>query len=94
SRATYLKSALDDSQAACTEAKSLISTLTSEKDGLVSEVSTLHYAFRDFKEKMKAQQEAQAQVLYNRVAKLEAHVMDVSDRLEGEFYPAYLTALT
>ncbi|GJT76327.1 hypothetical protein Tco_1043052 [Tanacetum coccineum] len=62
-------------------------------DGLASEVSTLHSAFRDFKEKMEAQQEAQAQVLYNRVAKLEAHVMYVSGRLEGEFYPVYLTAL-
>ncbi|GJT76329.1 hypothetical protein Tco_1043054 [Tanacetum coccineum] len=93
SRATYLKSALDDSHAACTEARNLISTLTSERDGLASEVSTLHSAFRDFKEKMEAQQEAQAQVLYNRVAELEAHVMDVSGRLEGEFYPAYLTAL-
>ncbi|GJS59381.1 hypothetical protein Tco_0654165 [Tanacetum coccineum] len=89
SRATYLKSALDDSQAACTEAKNLISTLTSERDGLASKVSTLHYAFCDFKKKMEAQQEAQAQVLYNRVAELEAHVMDVSGRLEGEFYPAY-----
>ncbi|GKF09817.1 hypothetical protein Tco_0044041, partial [Tanacetum coccineum] len=85
SRATYLKSALDDSQASCTEAKSLISTLISERDGLASEVSTLHSAFCDFKEKMEAQQEAQAQVLYNRVAELEAHVMDVSGRLEGEF---------
>ncbi|GJR70157.1 hypothetical protein Tco_0016222 [Tanacetum coccineum] len=44
-------------------------------------------------EKMEAQQEEQAQELYNRVAELEAHVMDVSGRLEGEFYPAYLTAL-
>ncbi|GJW78101.1 hypothetical protein Tco_0139783 [Tanacetum coccineum] len=93
SRATYLKSALDDSQAACDEARNLISSLSSERDGLASEVSTLHSAFRDFKEKMEAQQEAQAQVLYNRVAELEAHVMDVSSRLEGEFYPAYLTAL-
>ncbi|GJT44025.1 hypothetical protein Tco_0952740 [Tanacetum coccineum] len=93
SRATYLKSALDDSQAACDEARNLISSLSSERDGLASEVSTLHSAFRDFKEKMEAQQEAQAQVLYNRVAELEAHVMDVSGRLEGEFYPAYLTAL-
>ncbi|GJV40464.1 hypothetical protein Tco_1418904 [Tanacetum coccineum] len=71
----------------------LISSLSSERDGLASEVSTLHSAFRDFKEKMEAQQEAQAQELYNRVAELEAHVMDVSGRLEGEFYPAYLTAL-
>ncbi|GJX42388.1 hypothetical protein Tco_0257378 [Tanacetum coccineum] len=93
SRASYLKSALDDSQAACGEARNLISSLSSERDGLASEVSTLHSAFRDFKEKMEAQQEAQAQELYNRVAELEAHVMDVSGRLEGEFYPAYLTAL-
>ncbi|GJT72715.1 RNA-directed DNA polymerase, eukaryota [Tanacetum coccineum] len=80
SRASYLKSALDDSQAACDEARNLISSLSSERDGLASE-------------KMEAQQEAQAQELYNRVAELEAHVMDVSGRLEGEFYPAYLTAL-
>ncbi|GJR30437.1 hypothetical protein Tco_1106669, partial [Tanacetum coccineum] len=65
-------------QAACNEARNLISTLSSERDGLASEVSTLHSAFRDFKEKMEAQQEAQAQALYNRVAELEAHVMDVS----------------
>ncbi|GJQ94046.1 hypothetical protein Tco_0005185 [Tanacetum coccineum] len=93
SRASYLKSALDDSQAACGEARNLISSLSSERDGLASEVSTLHSAFCDFKEKMEAQQEEQAQELYNHVAELEAHVMDVSGRLEGEFYPAYLTAL-
>ncbi|GKB04744.1 hypothetical protein Tco_0832939 [Tanacetum coccineum] len=63
SRATYLKSALDDSQAACDEARNLISSLSSERDGLASEVSTLHSAFRDFKEKMEAQQEAQAQMV-------------------------------
>ncbi|GKG20747.1 hypothetical protein Tco_0380548, partial [Tanacetum coccineum] len=37
SRATYLKSCLDDSQAACSEARNLISALTSERDGLASE---------------------------------------------------------
>ncbi|GJV05769.1 hypothetical protein Tco_1343425, partial [Tanacetum coccineum] len=93
SRASHLKSSLDDSQAACDKAKNLISSLSSEKDGLVSEVSILRSSFRDFKDKMEAQQEEQAQELYNRVAELEAHVMDVSGRLEGEFYPAYLTAL-
>ncbi|GKG12347.1 hypothetical protein Tco_0346584, partial [Tanacetum coccineum] len=58
SRASYLKSALDDSQAACGEARNLISSLSSERDGLASEVSTLHSSFRDFKEKIEAQQEA------------------------------------
>ncbi|GJS31230.1 hypothetical protein Tco_0491850 [Tanacetum coccineum] len=88
--ATYLKSAL---KAACAEAGSLITSLTSERDKLTSEVSTLYTAFQDFKEKAKAQQEEQAQVLYNRVADLKDHVMDVSGCLEGEFYPAYLTTL-
>ncbi|GKA47607.1 hypothetical protein Tco_0740490 [Tanacetum coccineum] len=93
SRSTHLKSVLDDSQAACAKAGSLITSLTSERDRLTSEVSTLHTAFQDFKEKAEAQQEEQAQVLYNRVAELEAYVMDVSGHLEGEFYPAYLTTL-
>ncbi|GKB50078.1 hypothetical protein Tco_0900831 [Tanacetum coccineum] len=74
SRTTYLKSALKDSQAACAEVRSLITSLTSERDRLTSE-------------------EEQVQVLYNCVAELEAHVMDMSGRLEGEFYPAYLTTL-
>ncbi|GJS92845.1 hypothetical protein Tco_0799813 [Tanacetum coccineum] len=37
SRASYLKSALDDSQAACSEARNLISSLPSKRDGLASE---------------------------------------------------------
>ncbi|GJZ49386.1 hypothetical protein Tco_0603576 [Tanacetum coccineum] len=52
SRASHLKSSLDDSQAACDEARNLISSLSSERDGLVSEVSILCSAFRDFKDKM------------------------------------------
>ncbi|GJV46463.1 hypothetical protein Tco_1430999 [Tanacetum coccineum] len=93
SRATYLNSALDNSKAAYAEAGSLITSLTSERDRLTSEVSTLHTAFQDLKKKAETQQEEQAQVLYNRVAELEAHMMDVSGRLEREFYPAYLTTL-
>ncbi|GKF85750.1 hypothetical protein Tco_0253577, partial [Tanacetum coccineum] len=46
------QSALDDSQAACAEAESLITSLTSERDRLTSEVSTLHSAFQDVKEKV------------------------------------------
>ncbi|GKG33391.1 hypothetical protein Tco_0433550, partial [Tanacetum coccineum] len=55
SHATYLKSALDDSQVACAEAGNLITSLTSERDRLTSEVFTLHTAFHDFKEKAEAQ---------------------------------------
>ncbi|GJS08278.1 hypothetical protein Tco_0365074 [Tanacetum coccineum] len=68
-----------------------VSSLSEEK--LISEVSSLHAGFQDFKKKMEVQQEEQAQELYNRVAELEAYVMDVSGRLEGEFYPTYLTTL-
>ncbi|GJR00629.1 hypothetical protein Tco_0523613, partial [Tanacetum coccineum] len=93
SRATHLSFTLDDAKAACTEAGIKITSLMSERDRLTSEVSSLHAGFQDFKEKIEAQQEEQAQELYNRVGKLEAHVMDVSGRLEGGFYPAYLTTL-
>ena len=41
SRATYLKSALDESNVACNEAKGLISSLVSERDELASEVCEL-----------------------------------------------------
>ncbi|GJS76625.1 hypothetical protein Tco_0726506 [Tanacetum coccineum] len=93
SRATHLESALNDAQVACTEAGTKITSLASERDRLASEVSSLRAGFKDFKEKMEIQQEKQAQELYNRVAELEAHVMDASGRLEGEFYPTYLTLL-
>ncbi|GKB82584.1 hypothetical protein Tco_0949479 [Tanacetum coccineum] len=84
SRTTCLAFTLDDAKVACAEAGNKITSLVSERDRLASE---------DFKERMEIQQEEQAQELYNRVAELEAHVMDVSGRLEGEFYPTYLTTL-
>ncbi|GJT16482.1 hypothetical protein Tco_0875188 [Tanacetum coccineum] len=84
SRATCLASTLDDAKVACAEAGNKITSLASEQDRLASE---------DFKERMEIQQEEQAQELYNRVAELEAHVMDVFSRMEGEFYPTYLTTL-
>ncbi|GJU00404.1 hypothetical protein Tco_1110742 [Tanacetum coccineum] len=77
----------------CTEAGTKITSLASERDRLVSEVSSLHASFKDFKEKMEVQQEEQAKELYNRMAELEAHMMDVSGRQEREFYPTYLTLL-
>ncbi|GJY18154.1 hypothetical protein Tco_0389645 [Tanacetum coccineum] len=93
SRATCLASTLDDAKVACAEAGNKITSLASEQDRLASKVSSPRAGFQDFKERMKTQQEEQAQELYNRVADLEAHVMDVSGRLEGEFYPTYLTTL-
>ncbi|GKA58918.1 hypothetical protein Tco_0758231 [Tanacetum coccineum] len=57
SRATHLESALNDAQVACTEAGTKITSLASERDRLVSEVSSLRAGFKDFKEKMEVQQE-------------------------------------
>ncbi|GJT68759.1 hypothetical protein Tco_1020239 [Tanacetum coccineum] len=74
SHATSLASGLKDAKVACTEAGDKIISLTSERDRLISEVSSLHAGFQDFKKKMEVQQEEQAQELYNRVAELEAHL--------------------
>ncbi|GKF44394.1 hypothetical protein Tco_0130946, partial [Tanacetum coccineum] len=93
SRATSLASTLDDAKVTCAEAGHKITSLTSERDRLASEVSSLRASFQDFKERMEVQQEQQAQELYNRVAELEAYIMDVSGYLEGEFYITYLTTL-
>ncbi|GJS17821.1 hypothetical protein Tco_0412293, partial [Tanacetum coccineum] len=93
SRAVCLASTLDDAKVACAKVGDKITSLASERDKLASEVSSLRAGFQDFKEKMEIQQEEQAHELFNRVAELEAHVMDVSGHLEGEFYPAYLTTL-
>ncbi|GJW91896.1 hypothetical protein Tco_0169449 [Tanacetum coccineum] len=59
-RATYLKSYLDEANAACTEAGIKVASLASERDKLLSEVSSLRAGFQDFKAKMEAQQEEQA----------------------------------
>ncbi|GKA51381.1 hypothetical protein Tco_0744577 [Tanacetum coccineum] len=70
-----------------------VSSLFGEKSALTAEASSLRAGFQNFNKRMEIQQEQQAQELYNRVAELKAHVMDVSGHLEGEFYPTYLTTL-
>ncbi|GJY25443.1 putative reverse transcriptase domain-containing protein [Tanacetum coccineum] len=90
SRVACLASTLDDAKVACAEAGHKITSLASERDRIASKVSSLHAGFQDFKEKREIQQ---AHELFNRVVELEAHVIDVSGHLEGEFYPAYLTTL-
>ncbi|GJU27004.1 hypothetical protein Tco_1165625 [Tanacetum coccineum] len=47
-------------EVAYSEARTKMTSLVSERDRLISEVSALHAAFKDFKEKMEAQQEEQA----------------------------------
>ncbi|GJS15527.1 hypothetical protein Tco_0409999 [Tanacetum coccineum] len=88
----FWMSCLDDSQVPVVRPGALIYSFRSERDGLASEVSTLHSAFSDFKEKMEEQGRA-ATCIVQSCGRLEAHVMDVSGLLEEEFYPAYLTTL-
>ncbi|GKG44577.1 hypothetical protein Tco_0486015, partial [Tanacetum coccineum] len=64
---------MDDAKVACAEAEDKITSLTSKRDRLASEVSFMRAGCRDFKEKMEIQQEEQAQELFNRVAEIEAH---------------------
>ncbi|GKE28620.1 hypothetical protein Tco_1444004, partial [Tanacetum coccineum] len=100
SHATSLASRLENAKVACTEAGDKIIALTSERDRLISEVCP-YLLFRffsacrllRFQEKDGGAAGGAAQELYNRVADLEVHIMDVSGRLEGEFYPTYLTTL-
>ncbi|GJW03962.1 hypothetical protein Tco_1562818 [Tanacetum coccineum] len=60
SRATSLKSTLDDAKVTCAEAGHKITSLAFERDRLASEVSSLRAGFQDFKERMEVQQEQQA----------------------------------
>ncbi|GJU95439.1 RNA-directed DNA polymerase, eukaryota, reverse transcriptase zinc-binding domain protein [Tanacetum coccineum] len=79
---------------ACIEAGTKITSLASERDRLASEVFLYAWGFKDFMGNTgNSASQRLAQELYNRVAKLEAHMMDVSGRLEGEFYLTYLTLL-
>ncbi|GJZ97871.1 hypothetical protein Tco_0670324, partial [Tanacetum coccineum] len=81
-----LKSQLAEKEAEAAEKDHDITLLDSRAAHLTStlddakvacaKVSSLRAGFQDFKEKMEVQQEEQAQELYNRVAKLKAHVMD------------------
>ncbi|GJU15525.1 hypothetical protein Tco_1143491, partial [Tanacetum coccineum] len=87
------KSALT-AEVACIEAGTKITSLASERDRLASEVFLYAWGFKDFMGNTgNSASQRLAQELYNRVAKLEAHMMDVSGRLEGEFYLTYLTLL-
>ncbi|GKA13513.1 hypothetical protein Tco_0693159 [Tanacetum coccineum] len=88
SRTSYLKSALDDSQAACDEPrKTLFFLPVSERDGLASEVWLL---FRS--EDGSSAGGAGSGVVQSVVRELEANVMDVSVAWRG-ILPAYLTTL-
>ncbi|GJU83119.1 hypothetical protein Tco_1285484 [Tanacetum coccineum] len=56
--------------------------------------SSLKTAFELFKGRMEAMQDEQATALGNRVAELDAQLLEMAAHLDEEFYPRFLTAIS
>ncbi|GKE89742.1 hypothetical protein Tco_1567217 [Tanacetum coccineum] len=76
------------------ELSSKVAFLESERDSLANQKSSLKSAFELFKERMEATQDEQAKVLGNRVAELDAQLLEMAAHLDEEFYPRFLTAIS
>nr|GEX54836.1 hypothetical protein [Tanacetum cinerariifolium] len=64
------------------------------RDELNSKRCWLKSAFELFKGCIEAMQDEQANVLGNRVAELDAQLLEMADHLEEEFYPRFLTTIS
>ncbi|GKA99931.1 hypothetical protein Tco_0827925 [Tanacetum coccineum] len=76
------------------ELSSKVAFLESERDRLADQRSSLESAFELFKGRMEAMQDEQATVLGNRVAKLDAQLLEMAPHLDEEFYPRFLTTIS
>ncbi|GKC70782.1 hypothetical protein Tco_1116665 [Tanacetum coccineum] len=76
------------------ELSSKVASLESERDSLVGQKSLLESAFEFFRERIEATQDEQAKVLGNRVAELDAQLLEMAAHLDEEFYPRFLTAIS
>ncbi|GJT10762.1 hypothetical protein Tco_0857804 [Tanacetum coccineum] len=81
-------------QLSCDELSSKVVFLESERDRLADQNSLLESAFELFKGPMEAMQDEQATVLGNRVAELDAKLLEMATHLDEEFYPRFLTAIS
>nr|GEX64707.1 hypothetical protein [Tanacetum cinerariifolium] len=72
----------------------LVASIESERDMLVDQRSLLESVFELFKGRMEAMQDEQATILGNRVAELDAHLLEMAAHLDEEFYPRFLTAIS
>ncbi|GJV83077.1 hypothetical protein Tco_1522975 [Tanacetum coccineum] len=86
-----LKSLLSLKEAEAAEA---IRLRESERDSLADQRSSLESAFELFKGNMEAMQDEQVTVLGNRVAELDAQILEMAAHLEEEFYPCFLTTIS
>ncbi|GJU26668.1 hypothetical protein Tco_1165289 [Tanacetum coccineum] len=76
------------------ELSSKVASLESEKDSLADQRSSLESAFELFKGRMEAMQDEQEKVLGNRVADLDAQLLEMAAYLEEEFYPRFLNTIS
>ncbi|GKE02651.1 hypothetical protein Tco_1390634, partial [Tanacetum coccineum] len=84
-----LTSELSGFQLSRDELSSKVASLESERDRLADQS-----AFELFKGRMEAMQDEQAMVLGNRVAELDAQLLEMAAHLDEEFYPRFLTAIS
>ncbi|GKB69458.1 hypothetical protein Tco_0930870, partial [Tanacetum coccineum] len=66
----------------------------SERDSLADQRSSLESAFELFKGNMEAMQDEQVTVLGNRVAELDAQILEMATHLEEEYFPCFLTTIS
>ncbi|GKA05881.1 hypothetical protein Tco_0685001, partial [Tanacetum coccineum] len=71
-----------------------VASLESERDSIADHRSLLESAFELFRGRMEAMQDEQAMVLGNRVAELDAQLLEMAAHLEEEFYPRFLTTIS
>ncbi|GJZ43242.1 hypothetical protein Tco_0590497 [Tanacetum coccineum] len=93
-KVTQLTFELSGFQLSRDELSSKVVSLESERDRLVDQSSSLESAFELFKGRMEAMQDEQATVLGNRVAELDAQLLEIAAHLNEEFYPRFLTAIS
>ncbi|GJV35817.1 hypothetical protein Tco_1408294, partial [Tanacetum coccineum] len=91
---SQLTSELSSFQLSRDELCSKVSSLESERDSLANQKSSLEFTFELFKEQVEAMQDEQATDLANRVAELDAQLLEMASHLEEEFYPHFLTTIS
>ncbi|GJW14417.1 hypothetical protein Tco_0018550 [Tanacetum coccineum] len=76
------------------ELSSKVASLESKRDSLVGQKYSLESVFELFKERIEATHDEQAKVLGNRVAELDAQLLEMAAHLDEEFYPRFLTDIS
>ncbi|GJS15790.1 hypothetical protein Tco_0410262 [Tanacetum coccineum] len=94
SQVAKLTSDLSGFQLSRDELNSKVASLESERDCLITQKSSLESAFELFRECIEALQDEQAKALGDRVAELDAQLLEMAIHLDKEFYPCFLTTIS